>query len=925
LRVTRRATTWLAAFLASLLLLTPAQSQAPSPQITPQLQYTRADQLAYSGPTLAQDTGITALYEDLLKLRTTARLMHTAAHPDDEDGGMLTVEGRGLGATTLLMTINRGEGGQNKFGNELFDELGILRTLELLAADKYYGTQERFTHAVDFGFSKNEEETFQKWGGHDPALADMVRVIRIFRPDVLITRFQGSPHDGHGNHQASGTLTKEAFKAAADPNRFPEQIREGLQPFQARKLYMDGFSPDENWTLRLNTGVYNPWLGMSFAQFGLEGLAHQISQGAGGARIPPGDRFTRYKLIGSVLPQGTNVQQESNYFDGIDISAPGMLHKLGINEARVPNVASALKEMDRDAAQAMQAFDPADPTKCAPPLMAGIAAVNSAIAAAQRADLPAGQAQDLLANLNTKLDQFNRAAGEALGVTLIVAVDPPGTNPSNPFGFPRYEQTFLFAVPGQTFTITARLYNRGKQTVVADDIQLHVAPSWRPEVIEKDLGKPLAANQSAFVRFRVTVPVDAQYTRPYWHRNDPQTESVYQIDDPQYATLPFVPPPVSAMATYNVSAAQAAAHNATISSPVLVRYVDPIYGQQSRPLAVAPAVSVELQPATQVINTALTKPADVRVEVRNDSNSEVKGTVRLEVPAGWRVTPASQPVSLAAENEIGSYSFSVTSANLREQHYKVRAIVDAGDRHYEEGFRTITRQDIGAYFFYRPSRQDVSAVDVKLPEHLRVGYIMGAGDDIPPVLTQLGLDVHMITPAELASGNLSQYDTILVGIRAYDVRTDIRQYNRRLLDFVQQGGTLVVQYNQNASAFNAGHYTPYPATLSNERVSVEEAPVEVLDAQSPILRTPNAISQRDFGAWVQERGLYFMSDWDSHFTPLLSSHDPGEEPLKGGLLVAKYGKGTYIYTGYAFFRQLPAGVPGATRLFVNLLAAKGGL
>jgi hypothetical protein len=216
----------------------------------------------------------------------------------------------------------------------------------------------------------------------------------------------------------------------------------------------------------------------------------------------------------------------------------------------------------------------------------------------------------------------------------------------------------------------------------------------------------------------------------------------------------------------------------------------------------------------------------------------------------------------------------------------------------------------------------VSAVDLKLPSNLRVGYIMGAGDDIPPVLAQLGLDVHMITPAELASGDLSRFNTILVGIRAYDVRTDIRQYNRRLLDFVQQGGTLIVQYNQNASAFNAGHYTPYPATLSSERVSVEEAPVDVLDPQSPILRSPNAISQQDFAAWVQERGLYFMSDWDQHFTPLLSSHDPGESPLQGGLLAAKYGKGTYIYTGYAFFRQLPAGVPGATRLFVNLLAAR---
>jgi hypothetical protein len=249
-------------------------------------------------------------------------------------------------------------------------------------------------------------------------------------------------------------------------------------------------------------------------------------------------------------------------------------------------------------------------------------------------------------------------------------------------------------------------------------------------------------------------------------------------------------------------------------------------------------------------------------------------------------------------------------------------VLEREGKQYAEGYEIIGRHDIGDFYYYRPAEQKVSAINVSVPEGLRVGYIMGAGDETPAVLQELGVRVDVITPGELASGNLSRYPTIVLGIRAYDVRTDVRQYNRRLLDYVNNGGTLLVQYNASIGVFNSGHFTPYPATLSNERVTVEEAPVQILDAASPIFHSPNPITERDFSGWVQERGLYFMSSWDPHFKPLLASHDPGEPPREGGLLVAPYGKGLYVYTGYAFFRQLPAGVPGAVRLFVNLLSAR---
>jgi len=299
----------------------------------------------------------------------------------------------------------------------------------------------------------------------------------------------------------------------------------------------------------------------------------------------------------------------------------------------------------------------------------------------------------------------------------------------------------------------------------------------------------------------------------------------------------------------------------------------------------------------------------------------VHATLRLQTPAGWKVQPESIPVDLDHDGDLNNYSFEILPQNLKEGTYHVTAVADYNGKQYAEGFKVITRPDLDSFYAYASATQKVQAVDVKVPAKLKVGYIMGAGDEIPTVLEGLGMNVNFISPQELATGDLSRYDTIVVGIRAYDVRTDVRENNRRLLDYANRGGTLIVQYNQSVGIFNQGHYTPYPATLSNARVSVEEQPVEILGGDESLFSYPNKIGPKDFDGWVQERGLYFMGQWDAQYKPLLSSNDPGEPAQKGGLLLAHYGKGLYIYSGYAFFRQLPAGVPGAIRLFVNLLSA----
>jgi hypothetical protein len=356
------------------------------------------------------------------------------------------------------------------------------------------------------------------------------------------------------------------------------------------------------------------------------------------------------------------------------------------------------------------------------------------------------------------------------------------------------------------------------------------------------------------------------------------------------------------------------------SAVAKVKFVDPALGQSERPLAVGPPISVLLTNPVVVAPVSGARSSTIEISVRSNVPGPVHARLRLETPEGWKVAPESIAVELDHDGDVNNYEFEVTPKNLREGRYQVTARAEYNGKWYSEGFKIISRPDLDSFYAYRAATQNVQAVDVKLPAHLKVGYLMGAGDEIPSVLSSVGLNISLISAEELASGDLSRYDTIVVGIRAYDVRTDLREHNRRLLDFVNRGGTLIVQYNQSTGIFNDGHYTPYPATLTNARVTVEEQPVDVLAPDESVFSYPNKITAKDFDGWVQERGLYFMGQWDAQFKPLLASNDPGEPPQKGGMLMARYGKGVYIYSGYAFFRQLPAGVPGAIRLFVNLVS-----
>ena len=890
---------------------------------------------------LPQDTGAAGLQETLLRLRTTARLIQTVAHPDDEDGGMLTLESRGKGASVLLLTLNRGEGGQNKLGSNLFDVLGVLRTLELLGADRYYGVEQRFTRVADFGFSKNAEETFQKWQGHDIALGDMVRVIRTFRPDVLVARFSGTDRDGHGHHQASSILTREAFRAAADPNRFPEQIKEGLLPWQAKKLYIGnvcGFGaqtcPAENYTVKLNTGEANPRLGMSYIQFALEGLRHQLSQGAGGWSVDPGPRYTYYKLVDSVLPSTTDKDgHEQDFFDGIDTSLAGLAARLGAEESKVPWLRSGLAEIANHIQDASRRSEK-ETSGAAGPLLVALQNLDALLSRADSSPISSPLKEDLLGRLHEKQQQMQRAINLAMDILVEATVAPPGAGT----GLPKEQDALTAVSPGQKFLVRVKFHNGSKYKLVMDQVRLDAPKGWARQVDEEPV-LVVAPGKDQYANFVVQIPADAAdakvYTRPYWHRADPETESINTIDDERYVTLPFPPPPFRAGVEYHT---HRSAHDVSIIGgehklggadgpttgdeiSVFAEFVDDHNVERKRTVAIVPAFSVVLEPGQQVIPTENDGEFRVKVGVSSNLSGAVKGTLHLEVPANWGVEPAKVAVEFHQRGEKQEFEFKITPASLKEGRAKIRAVFASGGTNYSEGYSLVTREDLGSFYYYQPALQRLSIVDVKVPKDLKVGYIMGAGDDIPTVLSQIGMKVALIPSDRLTSEDLSQYQTIVLGIRAYDTQKDLAANNKKLLDFVYNGGTLVGQYETGVADFNKGKLTPYPAQLSRARVSVEEAPVEILAPDDGVFHYPNQITEHDFDGWVQERGLYFMDQWDSHFKPLLACHDPGESPQKGGLLRAQYGKGTYIYTGYAFFRQLPAGVPGAIRLYVNLLSA----
>ena len=891
-------------FVCSLgLLAAGAAAQAP---------YYESIQPAVNQQEISVNRGAAALWQSLKKLHTRASVVWLAAHPDDEDGSVLAYESRGQGVRVVLSQSNRGEGGANEMSDDYFDALGLVRTMELLKADEYYGVEQRWSMVVDYGFSKTMDETFKNWT-HDRYFRDIVRIVRMERPLVVITSHPNSPAAGHGNHQATGRVAVEVVKAAGDPNVFPDQIQAGLRPWTPLKGYVRGGrggrgGQAEAANVEVPVGTYDPLLGANYAQIAREGLGFQKTQNGGPSIPKAGQMLAAYHRFASVVPAA---DKEETFFDGVDVSLGGIAQLAKGGDAAF--LRDGLGKMNADVEEAISKFSATAPDRTAPALAAGLRETIQLLDALEKSSLSADSRYDIRHELEIKRAQFNNALAEALGLSVSAAVAPAREPDPRMAMFMGDPETSRTAIPGQTLNVSVQAVNQSSAAVRLEKVSLEAEGQKSPwDISGAAPAGDLAGNKPVQARFVVKVPDDATYTRPYFSRPNIE-QSWYDVLDPRYRNQSWVPYALTAWLDVSYDGV-----------PVRIgQYVQTTkrvsgMGAVYEPLVVAPALSVAIAPRHSVVPLG-SKSFSVTARVRSNVKGPASGSIRLELPAGWQSSPAAAPFSIAADDQEQSATFVVTPAGLSEQEYKLTAVAEYGGKTYREGYTVTGYPGVRPYFLYRGSELETTGVDVKVAPRLKVGYITGTGDDVPAALEPLGVKVTFLSPEDIAGADLSAFDVILLGVRTYAAREDLRTHNNRLMDYVRNGGVVIVQYNTPEFDHNYGPY-PYVMGRNPEEVTDEASKVTILKPDNPVFNWPNRITEKDFTGWVEERGSKWMQSWDPHYEALLETHDEGQAPQSGGLLYAKFGKGIYVYNAYAFYRELPEGVPGAYRIFANMLS-----
>ncbi|HYE15276.1 MAG TPA: PIG-L family deacetylase [Pyrinomonadaceae bacterium] len=833
---------WPAACLPLLLLFLPAAVRAQAPSV--------------------MDAAQTALA--LKRLQVLGSALYVAAHPDDENTALLAYLAQGRGVRAAYLSITRGDGGQNLIGTEQGALLGLVRTHELLAARRIDGAEQLFTRAVDFGFTKSSEEALRVWG-RDAALADVVWAIRRLRPDVVITRFPTTGEGGHGQHTASAVLAREAFEAAGDPARFPEQLAY-VKPWRPKRLLWNAFvrggerPAGADRLLSVDVGAYNPLLGRSYTEIAAQSRSQHRSQGFGSAerRGPSVNYFAH--LAGE--------EARADIFDGVDLS----WRRVAGGEA-----------VGRILAEAAGKYDASDPQAILPLLVA---------AHAEMRKLPEGDT--LVAAKRRELLEVIRACA---GLWMEAVASEPQ------------------AAPGAEVKITTTLVNRSdfpfrlRRRMVGP-----VQPVTGP-VVDAELKN----NQPVQTESAARLPAGSPATQPYWLAGS-TARGLFEVAEQTLVGEPVGRPALTATLVLEAGSGR---ELLTYTLPVVYRWTDRVRGELYRPFVLVPAVAVRLEEKVLVFPER--RPKEVSVSLKSNAAAAVSGVLRLRLPDGWASSPREVPVTLKTKGEEFKAAFAVTPPE-GEAAGSLGAEFDSGGERLTRGLVQIDYEHIPPQTVFPEAAARLVRLDLRR-RGSRVGYVMGSGDEVPEALRQAGYDVSLLSDEDLDSADLSRFDVVVVGVRAYNTRPRLRQRQARLLDYVERGGTLVAQYNTAEAALDNFALGPYPLKLSrSERVTDETAPVRVLAPEDPLLREPNQIAAADFEGWVQERGLNFPSEWDARYLALFEFADPGERPLRGATLVARHGRGTYVYTSLAFFRQLPAGVPGAYRLFVNMVSAgKGGV
>jgi len=890
---------------------------------------------------LPEDRGNDALEQSLKKLHTIASVMMIVAHPDDEDSPLLTYLSRGLGARATLYTLTRGEGGQNVMNGDAYDALGLIRTNELLKSNEYSGASELWGTQVDFGFSKTMEEAFSQWG-HERVLYDAVLAVRRARPQVIVATFVGAVSDGHGQHQVSGEIAQEVFKAAGDPKIFPDQLKNGLAPWQPLAVYsMAPFAPvtprgmldyaTGKWApaefhnyvtgelihgeistdATIPTGERDAQLGLSYTQIAREGWGEQKSQNGGANPVLSGPSEARYHLwavADSARQKPGEGSVSGGLFDNqkadIDTSLAALARLAGDKPP------AWLSENLGTIEQRLAQFDAGRRGQTPIQSAHALAAVYGLTLDLREqvdvnASLTRAAKSSLLFELDAKISEFQSALRELLGLDLIAFRTSESGISSGGFRGNSADETSASVSPGETFKV--RIHVSGTSS------EVHLARTWfeSPFGGEWQQGKAISTGGEPPVSdaiYSLKVPEDAEPTRPYFTRPDIK-QPFYDVSHPAWRGRSFAPWPISAWVEFTFD-------GRPIHIGEVVQTLQRVSGPGGfyEPLAVTPAIGVSVSPEARIL------PLDgsslpVRVTVQTLGPAD--GTVTLKLPEGWRSDPAEARFHRTQAGNTEPMYFSVSPADHKDGEFGIEAMVQSGGKAYSSGWRSVGYTGLRPYNMYKDAALKTRRVDVKLAPGLRIAYVMGPGDLVPEAIEAMGATPHLLSDQELTSADLSAWNVIVIGIRAYSTRKALADAEPRLTEFVRQGGTLIVQYQ------SANFPAPLSLSLSRfpERVVDEQAQVKLLAPDNPLLTWPNRITPADFDGWVEERGHSFISTWDAGYTALTETADSGQDPQRGGLLVAHPGKGTYIYVAYALYRQLPELVPGAYRILANLLSA----
>lgn len=904
-----------AAYAAALLAYaTPVLAQGPARQLGGREVYAAPLPGEPSDVVLQpRELGTAALGSLLESLGTTARVLMIAAHPDDEDTQLISWLARGRHVETAYLSLTRGDGGQNLIGNELGDQLGVIRTEELLGARRLDGGRQYFTRAFDFGFSKNAAETFEAWP-RDTILGDVVRVVRAFRPHVIVSVFSGTTRDGHGHHQVAGLLARAAYDQVSDTMAFPVQSH-GL-PWTVQKFYRSSrFSPDE-MTMRINVGEYSPLFGRSFSEIAAESRSQHKSQGFGVLQRR-GVQWDYLRREASRADAPIDARVEGSLFDGIDTSWTALAQRSG--SARTTALLDSADDAFREARRVYRATGPdatvpwlargvqlvraaRDAIGARPPvrhaLMPGFsgALVNAAGAPVAAGTPRAPYADPALWDALTLTDQ---RASQALVLAAGVAVEATAPRRLLP------AQEMRKPDAPDTMGVTVSVYNRGRQSLLLTGVGINGAA--------RDESALLAPDSVVVVRRNARSPL---VTMPWWRSNGREGTYFRAAIDARDDAERQRQSELSAIATVAIAGVPV-----QVRVPVVNRFADPVKGDQQIPVAVVPGITIGLDRVVEYARAGVAIERRLRVNLLSSYPSAQTVTVQLRLPDGLVADSLARQRTL--QPDVGLSVTFTLRGTLSEGMHELAAFATHMGQAATAGYYTISYDHITPQRSYGASNMYVSAVPVELRAGTRVGYIAGVSDDGIAALRALNIPTDELDPAQLAATDLSRYSTIVIGPRAYQVSSALRAANPRLFAWAQNGGTLVVQYGQ--TEMQEPGVMPFPVQLTRPaaRVTNEKAEVRVLDANASLLRMPNRIGAADWSAWVQERAVYMPSSFDARYRTLLGMNDPDEPENRAAVLSAPIGRGLYVYTTLALFRQLPYGVPGGARLLVNLVSARG--